>query len=69
MKGDNWKVADDYNREGWRVLWTDSRLFLHLISFFFNIYLFIYLAAPYLSCSNQDLHCCLRDLLVAACRI
>ena len=31
--------------------------------------LFVYLAAPGLSCSTWDLHCSMRDLLVAACRL
>ena len=29
---------------------------------FFFKYLFIYLAAPGLSCGMRDLHCCVRDL-------
>ena len=45
--------------------------------FFFSIYnftflkknLFIYLAAPGLSCGTWDLRCCVRDLLVAACGV
>ena len=32
-------------------------------------YLFIYLAAPGLSCGTWDLHCGMRDLLVVACEL
>ena len=34
----------------------------------FKKYLFIYLAAPGLSCSTWDLRCHVWDLLVAACK-
>ena len=34
--------------------------------FFIFVYLFIYLAAPGLSCGTRDLHCHVRDLLVVA---
>ena len=45
---------------------TPESIFKHLdlftLFFFFNIYLFIILAAPGLSCGTRDLHCGLWDL-------
>ena len=52
----------------WEVMGTEHSLppFIYLCIF---KYLFIYLAAPGLSCGTWDLHCGMRDLLVVACEL
>ena len=53
-------------RKGRLVAESEARFcFFDFVFVFLNIY-FLYLAAPGLSCHVRDLHCGMRDLLVAA---